>query len=65
MTNEYLLPALDAVEYLRAETAEHFVKNKKLRHKETAIFFRNLLISYMKQSDSLWERMSEDFWEED
>lgn len=65
MTNKHLLPVLDAVNYLSAETAEHFVKNKKLRYRETAIFFRNLLISYMKQSDSLWERMSEDFWEED
>ena len=33
MTNKYLLPALDAVNYLSAETAKHFVKNKKLRYR--------------------------------
>ena len=65
MTNEHLLPTLDAMKYLREEAANHLVVNKKLHYKETALFFRDLLIAYSVTEDSLLDKLSEDFWEED
>lgn len=65
MTNKHLVPAMIAMSSLREWAAHHMVVNKKLRYKETALFFRDLMFTYAVLDELLYDKVYEDFWEED